>query len=140
MLEYFLFFYFLQIAIFLVILLILFFLGFFNESPAESHKIEPKTTLDFLIEQIQIAGQNDENKEILDSVMREFYANFYVVSPQSVHFDKWLKLLQDITMLDYMSVEQASEFRDELTRKNPSAKKQIEQSIGTSLKYREKKR
>ena len=75
-------------------------------------------------------------KEILDSVMKEFYANFYTNYKGSNNLDTWLNLLQAITMLDYMTVEQASKFRDELTKKNPSIKKEIENSIGISLKYR----
>lgn len=75
-------------------------------------------------------------KAILDSVMKEFYANFYTNYKGSNNLDTWLNLLQAITMLDYMTVEQASKFRDELTKKNPSIKKEIENSIGISLKYR----
>lgn len=69
-------------------------------------------------------------------MMKEFYANFYTNYKGSNNLDTWLNLLQAITMLDYMTVEQASKFRDELTKKNPSIKKEIENSIGISLKYR----
>ncbi len=106
--------------------------GFFSSAPKEPKK--PKTTLDFLAEQVQNSGGE---KDIMDSVMKEFYANFYNNYKGSPNLDAWLTLIQNITMLDYMSVEQASQFRDDLAGKNPSIKKEIENSVGVSLKYRE---
>lgn len=116
----------------LVVFGILLMAGFFSSAPKEPKK--PKTTLDFLAEQVQNSGGE---KEVMDSVMKEFYANFYNNYKGSPNLDAWLMLIQNITMLDYMSVEQASAFRDDLASKNPSIKKEIENSVGVSLKYRE---
>lgn len=133
-LSYFLFLYIIGIVVFIVLLLILFFGGFFRSTKEE---VIPKTTLDLLADQVR---KSNEDKDILDSVMREFYTHFYNISSQSKDFNTWLKLIQEITMLDYMSVEQVAEFRDDLSLKNPSIKKEIEQSIGISLKYREERK
>ena len=114
-----------------ILLLILFFGNFFSVT---KEIVAPKTTLDLLIDQVRNAK---ENKEILDSVMHEFYTHFYNISSKSSNFNSWLKLIQEITMIDYMSVEQAAEFRDDLIKKNPSIKEEIKQAIGISLKYRE---
>lgn len=130
-LSYFLLFYIIGIVLLVVILGILFVCKFFTKN---TNKITPKTTLDLLLEQVNCS---DNNKEILDSVMYSFYANFYNISSANKDFDTWLKLIQAITMLDYMSVEQVAQFRDDLAMKNPKIKKDIEQSIGASLKYRE---
>lgn len=116
----------------LFVFVILLLAGFFSSAPKVPKK--PKTTLDFLAEQVQNSGGA---KEIMDSVMKEFYANFYNNYKGSPNLDAWLTLIQNITMLDYMSVEQASAFRDDLASKNPSIKKEIENSVGVSLKYRE---
>lgn len=129
--SYFIVFYAVAIIGVVAILGILYAFGFFNKNPI-APKI-PKSSLDFLLEQVQ--SSNGE-KSILDSVMKEFYANFYTNYKGSSNLEVWLKLLQEITMLDYMTVEQASQFRDELGKKNPSIKKDIENSIGISLKYR----
>lgn len=129
--SYFLLFYIIGIILIVIILGILFLCGFFSKN---TENVKPKTTLDFLIEQV---NSSENNKEILDSVMHEFYANFYNISDSNKNFDKWLNLIQAITLLDYMSVEQAAQFRDDLSKKNPRIKKDIEQAIGVSLKYRE---
>ncbi|RAX55163.1 hypothetical protein CCY99_00240 [Helicobacter sp. 16-1353] len=132
--SYFFLFYIIGIVLFVIMLGILFLCGFFNKN---MEKAEPKTTLDFLLEQV---NNSHNDKEILDSVMREFYANFYNISNTNKNFDKWLNLIQAITLLDYMSVEQAARFRDDLVKKNPKIKSDIEHSIGVSLKYRENKK
>lgn len=129
--SYILFFYLIAIIIFIVLIFCLFFSGFFSST---KEKAIPKTTLDLLIDQVQ---KSNNDKEILDSVMHEFYTHFYNISSQSTNFSSWLKLIQEITMLDYMSVEQVAEFRDDLSLKNASIKKEIEQVIGVSLKHRE---
>lgn len=129
--SYFLIFYAFAIVGIIALFAILLVSGFFSKITKQH--TPPKSSLDFLVEQVQ--NSNGE-KEILDSVMKEFYANFYTNYKGSNNLDTWLNLLQAITMLDYMTVEQASKFRDELTKKNPSIKKEIENSIGISLKYR----
>lgn len=131
-LSYFVLFYIVALFIFIIVFLILFICGVFNKQ--DSEPAVPKNTIDFLLE--QVIGSN-EDKEILDSVMREFYSHYYTIYKGAEYFYSWLKLIQNITLLDYMSVEQAAKFRDELIRKNPSVKKEIEQAIGESLKYRE---
>ena len=125
------FFYIVEVVALCILLLILFFGNFFSVT---KEVVAPKTTLDLLIDQVRNAK---ENKEILDSVMHEFYTHFYNISSKSSNFNSWLKLIQEITMIDYMSVEQAAEFRDDLSKKNPSIKEEIKQAIGISLKYRE---
>lgn len=130
-LSYFLFFYLIAFAVLFFLLISLFIGKFFNSN---KNKATPKTTLGLLIDQVKMS-QNDN--EVLNSVMHEFYSHFYNISSQSSDFNNWLKLIQEITMLDYMSVEQVAEFRDDLSLKNPSIKKEIEQSIGVSLKHRE---
>ena len=125
------FFYIVEVVALCILLLILFFGNFFSVT---KEIVAPKTTLDLLIDQVRNAK---ENKEILDSVMHEFYTHFYNISSKSSNFNSWLKLIQEITMIDYMSVEQAAEFRDDLSKKNPSIKEEIKQAIGISLKYRE---
>ena len=129
--SYFLFFYIIEFLTLSILLLILFFGGFFSRT---KEIIAPKTTLDLLIEQVK-NSKND--KAVLDSIMHEFYTHFYNISSKSSNFNNWLKLIQEITMLDYMSVEQAAQFRDDLSKKNPSIKQEIKQAIGISLKYRE---
>lgn len=129
--SYFIIFYGIAIIGVVVLLVALYAMGFFSKATKEA-KI-PKSSLDFLLEQVQ--NSNGE-KAILDNVMKEFYANFYTNYKGSSNVDTWLNLLQAITILDYMTVEQASKFRDELAKKNPSIKKEIENSIGISLKYR----
>ena len=129
--SYFLLFYIVEIVVLSILLLILFFSGFF--SPTKEKTI-PKTTLDLLIEQVK---NSNEDKDVLDSVMHEFYTHFYNISSKSKNLDSWLKLIQEITMLDYMSVEQVAKFRDDLSKKNPSIRREIKQAIGISLKYRE---
>lgn len=114
----------------------LFALGIFESNNASKNPQKPKTTLDFLAEQVQNSGGT---KEIMDSVMKEFYANFYNNYKGSPTLESWLSLIQNITMLEYMTVEQASKFRDDLASKNPSLKKEIEDSVGVSLKYRKQK-
>ena len=111
--------------------MILIALGFFSTSQKVPEK--PQTTLDFLLTQVQ--NSNGE-KAIMDSVMKEFYTHFYRNHKGAGNLDAWLNLIQAITMLDYMSVEQAAQFRDDLVAKNASIKKEIENSIGISLKYR----
>ena len=130
--TYFILFYAIALVGLLVVFVILLASGFFSSAPKEPKK--PKTTLDFLIEQVQNSGGE---KETMDMVMKEFYANFYTNYKASPNFDLWLNLIQNITMLDYMSVEQAAEFRNDLVAKNPSIKKEIETSVGVSLKHRE---
>ncbi len=118
---------------FIILIIFLFFSGFFRIYK-DKEKAIPKTTLDLLIEQVK---KSNEDKNVLDSVMHEFYTHFYNISSQSSDFNNWLKLIQEITMLDYMSVEQVAAFRDDLSSKNGSIKKEIEQAIGISLKHRE---
>lgn len=130
--SYFVLFYAFALLGILIVFGVLLVAGFFNSAPKEHKK--PKTTLDFLAEQVQNSGGE---KEVMDSVMKEFYTNFYNNYKGSSNLDAWLTLIQNITMLDYMSVEQASAFRDDLASKNPSLKKEIENSVGVSLKYRE---
>ncbi|RDU57897.1 hypothetical protein CQA42_03065 [Helicobacter sp. MIT 99-5507] len=129
--SYFLLFYIIEILTLSILLLFLFFSNFFSYT---KEPIAPKTTLDLLIDQIK---NSNEDKEVLDSVMHEFYTHFYNISSKSSNFNTWLKLIQEITLLDYMSVEQAAQFRDDLSKKNPSIKQEIKQAIGISLKYRE---
>ncbi len=130
--SYIIFFYIFALVGLLVIFVLLLALGFFSSAPKVPQK--PLTTLDFLAKQVQDSGGD---KAVMDSVMKEFYANFYNNYKGSPNIDAWLTLIQNITMLDYMSVEQASAFRDDLVAKNPSIKKEIENSVGISLKYRE---
>lgn len=129
--SYFALFYAIAFGAIVIVLVVLIAGGFFHKNIT---KAPPKTTMDFLIEQVKTSN---EDKEVLDAVMREFYANFYNISRENKHFGKWLQLIQEITILDYMSVEQAANFRDDLVKKNPGIKKEIEHSIGVSLKYRE---
>ena len=130
-LNYFLFFYAFALVGIVILLVILMALGFFSTAPKEPEK--PQTTLDFLLTQVQ--NCNGE-KATMDSVMKEFYTHFYRNHKGAENLDAWLNLIQAITMLDYMSVEQAAQFRDDLAAKNTSIKKEIENSIGISLKYR----
>ena len=130
--SYFILFYAIALVGLLVVFVILLAMGFFGGTPKERKK--PKTTLDFIIEQVQ---NSNGDKEVMDSVMKEFYANFYNNYKGSPNLDAWLNLIQNITMLNYMSVEQAAQFRDDLASKNQSIKKEIENSIGISLKFRE---
>lgn len=130
--SYFLLFYAFALFLLLITFVLLYALGLFNTAPKEPKK--PKTTLDFLIEQVK---ESDSKKAVMDVVMKEFYANFYTNYKTSPNLDLWLNLIQNITMLDYMSVEQAAQFRNDLVAKNPSLKKEIENSVGISLKYRE---
>ena len=125
------FFYALALVGLLIFLAILFVTGFFSSAQKEPPK--PKTTLDFLAEQVQNSGGK---KDIMDAVMKEFYTHFYRNHKGAENLDAWLNLIQSITMLDYMSVEQAAQFRDDLAGRNQSIKKDIENSIGISLKYR----
>lgn len=129
--SYFLLFYIVEIVVLSILLLILFFSGFFTPT---KEKTIPKTTLDLLIEQVK---NSNEDKDVLDSVMHEFYTHFYNISSKSKNLDSWLKLIQEITMLDYMSVEQVAKFRDDLSNKNSGIRQEIKQAIGISLKYRE---
>lgn len=130
--EHLLLFFIIALGLFLILLIVLVFLGLFSK---EISKSDLKNTLDFLLEQVK---NSNNNKEILDSIMNEFYTNFYTISKKNNVFDKWLKFLQEITIIDYMSVEQVANFRDDLSYKNPHIKSEIEQTIGISLKYREK--
>lgn len=130
-LSYFLFFYGFALFGVLILLVILIASGFF--STAQKVPEKPQTTLDFLLTQVQ--NSNGE-KVIMDTVMKEFYTHFYRNHKGAGNLDAWLNLIQAITMLDYMSVEQAAQFRDDLVAKNASIKKEIENSIGISLKYR----
>ncbi|RDU65511.1 hypothetical protein [Helicobacter sp. MIT 14-3879] len=128
---YFLIFYAINILAFIIILILLYIFVFSNN---ESKPSPSKTTLDFLLEQVK---NSNNNKEILDSVMREFYSHFYNIYKTSPMINTWLSLIQNITMLDYMSVEQVAKFRDDLMSKNNSIKNEIKIAIGESLKYRE---
>ncbi|MGX3011838.1 hypothetical protein ACWIUD_09840 [Helicobacter sp. 23-1044] len=130
-LLYFILFYAIALVGLLVVFVILLASGFFSSAPKEPKK--PLTTLDFLIEQVQ---HSKADKAIMDGVMKEFYANFYRNYKGAENLNAWLALIQSITMLEYMSMEQAAQFRDDLASKNPSIKKEIEHSIGISLKYR----
>ena len=113
-------------------LLVVFFLYFLGVFRSEDKKEE--TTLSILTDRIKTSNQD---KEILDSVMRDFYANHYRINKTSEDFEQWINLIKSITMIDYMSVEQVARFRDDLINKNPSSKQEIIYAIGTSLKYRE---
>lgn len=130
--TYFILFYAFALLGLLIVFALLAMLGFFASLPKEPKK--PKTTLDFLVEQVK---NSDGAKEAMDLVMKEFYAHFYTNYKASPNLNLWLSLIQNITMLDYMSVEQAAQFRNDLVAKNPSLKKEIENSVGISLKYRE---
>lgn len=130
-LNYFLFFYAFALFGVLILLVILIASGFFSAIPKEPQK--PQTTLDFLALQVR---DSEGEKAVMDSVMKEFYTHFYRTHKGAENLDAWLNLIQAITMLDYMSVEQAAQFRDDLAAKNASIKKEIENSIGISLKYR----
>ncbi|MDE6886497.1 MAG: hypothetical protein K2P17_05625 [Helicobacteraceae bacterium] len=131
-LLYFLLFSAVSIFLFIVILVLLLVFGFFSQSKESKENI---SILDFLLNKVK---NSNGDKEILDSTMKEFYANYYNIHKESEQFDTWLSLIQAITMFDdYMSVEQVANFRDDLVAKNPSIKKDIEYSIGESLKYRE---
>lgn len=116
----------------IIVIFFLYIVGVFKKNT----KKEEKSTLAALIDKIKASS---DNKEALDSVMNEFYSNYYTISKASEDFEQWIELIKNITMIDYMNVEKVAKFRDGLINKNPSIKQEIIYAVGTSLKYREEK-
>lgn len=131
-LAYFVLFYGIGAFVFIAVLGLLLALGFFKSSKIEE---APKTTLEALADKVKKAKGD---KGAMDAVMHDFYAHYYNVASVGNEIPKWLDLIQAITLSEYMSVEQAANFRDDLAKKSPMVKKEIEQAVGVSLKAREK--
>ncbi|MDE6979139.1 MAG: hypothetical protein K2O85_06185 [Helicobacter sp.] len=93
--------------------------------------------IDFLQNLIRADSSNEDKQMAFDS-FNKYFANFKGLDPKGVDFQKRIRFISDIALLEYFEIDKVSKFSETLGNQNRDFKKDIEREIGGSLKARQK--
>ncbi|MDE7317895.1 MAG: hypothetical protein K2N12_09240 [Helicobacter sp.] len=93
--------------------------------------------IDFLQNLIRADSSNEDKQMAFDS-FNKYFANFKGLDPKGTDFQKRIRFISDIALLEYFEIDKVSKFSETLGNQNRDFKKDIERAIGGSLKARQK--
>ena len=68
----------------------------------------------------------------------KYFADFRGLDPKGTDFQKRIRFISDIALLEYFEIDKVSKFSETLGMQNQDFKIDIERAIGGSLKARQK--